>query len=237
MSPLSEQFSEARTLQLETHFNFFHNVTGKAFESAEKLLALNFDISRASLEQSSNLVRQLIAVRDPRDLFALTRQSQSQFDHVLSYGRQLFGIAAGTAVAAASASVSTLAPALAAPVFEALVETALAVEPASIIKPAPAVTVVAAPVPVPVPALMVEAKRAAEIRSTEQPTPAILAVSHPEAVKPSAASFPVKSSAQPIAVASIKPAKATPPPAQAGGAPAIVTAKAAAPGPKAARKK
>ena len=235
MSPLSEQFSTVRKLQLETQLNFFRNVTGKAFESAEKLLALNLDTSRASLEQSSNLVRQLIAVRDPRDLFALTRQSQSQFDHVLSYGRQLFGIAAGTAVAAASASVSTLAPALAAPVFEAPVETALAVEPASIIKPAPAVTVVAAPVPVP--ALMVEAKRAAEIRSTEQPTPAILAVSHPEAVKPSAASFPVKSSAQPIAVASIKPAKATPPPAQAGGAPAIVTAKAAAPGPKAARKK
>ena len=239
MSPLSEQFSEARTLQLKTHFNFFRSVTGKAFEGAEKLLTLNLDTSRASLEQSSNLVRQLIAVRDPRDLFVLTRQTQSQFNHVLSYSRQLFDIAAGTASAAmrdaASAPVfipsPAPAPALAAPVFEALVETALIAEPA------PAVAVMAAPVPAPAPAPVVQAKRAAEVKSTAQPTPAILAASHAEAVKPSAASFPVPSSAQPIAVASIKPAEATPPPAQAAGAPAIVTAKTAAPGPRVARKK
>ena len=257
MRPLSEQFSEARKLQLDTQFNFFHNFTGKAFDSAEKLVALNLDTSRASLEQSSNLVRQLIAVKDPRDLFVLTSQTQSQFDSVLSYGRRLFGIAAGTATGAAPApavaapAIAAPAPAVTALAPEALAATALAAatalvaeaapaaEPAAVAAAAPAAAVVAAPLPEPT--LVVEAKRAAEAAATvqpiAQPKPVASAVGLPEAITLSAASFPVPSSAEPIAVAPVKPLEATPPAAQASGTPAIATTKAAAPGPKATRKK
>jgi phasin family protein len=247
MSPLSEQFSEARKLQLETQFDFFRNFTGKAIESAEKLIALNLDTSRASLEQSSKLVRQMIEVKDPRDLFALTSQAQSPFDSVLSYGRQLFGIAAGAATVAVPdlAAAPARAPALAAPppapAPEAFAEKAQAaapvIEPAVEVAPAPVVEaeVLAEP------ALVVEAKPEVDPTPIAELAPVAKAVAKaaakPEALKPSAASFPVRSSAQPIAVESVKPVDASPPAAQSSGTPSIVTAKATAPAAKAARKK
>ena len=235
MSPLSEQFSEARKLQIETQFKLLHDVTGKAFEGAEKLIALNLDTSRASLEQSSNLVRQLIAAKHPRDLLAITSQTPSPLDAMLAYGRRLFGIAAGTATIAAPASAGV--PALAAPAPEAIAETALIAEPAPATVPAPAVTIVATPEPEPT----FDATRAAEVplavQPVVQPAPMASVVSHAETAQPSTASFAVPSSAQPIAVASVKPAAATPPPAAATGTPAIVTTKAALPAAKTARKR
>jgi phasin family protein len=103
MTTLPEQFSEARKLQLEAQFNFLQTYTSKAFESVEKIIALNFDASRASLDKSSALVRQLMSAKDPRDLFAFTKQTQFQFDSVLAYGNQLFGIVAAAAPAKAPA--------------------------------------------------------------------------------------------------------------------------------------
>ena len=217
MSPFSEQFSQARKLQLETQLNFFRDLTGKAFESAEKLVALNLDTSRISLDQSSNLVRQLISVKDPRDLFVLTGQTQSQFNSMLSYSRQLFGIATanlpGADVTAAPAAV------LAAPAPQALAEKMPAAE-----------VVAAADVE---PTLVAEANNVVEATPIAQPKPVTKAVGNAEALMPSAASFPVPSSAQPIAVAPVKPVDAKPPAAT----PSIATAKAQAPGAKAARKK
>jgi phasin family protein len=248
MSPLSEQFSEARKLQLETQFDFFRNFTGKALESAEKLIALNLDTSRASLEQSSKLVRQMIEVKDPRDLFALTGQAQSPFDSVLSYGRQLFGIAAGAATvavpglaAAAPASTAAAAPAAAPAAPEAVAEQVQAaapiIEPEAAVAPAPVVEAA----PVAEPALVVEARPVVDAKPIAEQKPVAKALAkaegNPDALKPSAASFPVRSSAQPIAVASVKPVDAAPPAAQSSGTPSIVTAKATAPGAKAARKK
>jgi phasin family protein len=241
MSPLSEQFSLVRKLQLETQFDFFRNFTGKALESAEKLITLNLDTSRASLEQSSKLVRQMIEVKDPRDLFALTGQTQSPFDSVLSYSRQLFGIAAGAATAAVPGLASAPFPvsAFTAPTPEAVAEK---VQNAEVV-PAPAVEAAPAPVIdveaafVAKPALVVEAKPVIGAHPIAELTPVAKAVANTETLKPSAASFPVKSSAQPIVVASVKPVEATPPAAQSSGTPSIVTAKAVAPGAKAARKK
>jgi phasin family protein len=248
MSPLSEQFSEARKLQLDTQFDFFRNFTGKALESAEKLIALNLGTSRASLEQSSNLVRQMFAVKDPRDLFALTGQTQSPLDSVLSYSRELFGIATSAvtatvpdlaAAAPASAPADAPAPAPAptpvlsavpaAPAPEAVAEKVEAaapiVEPEAEVTPAPVVeaetTLVVEALPV------VDAKPIAELTAFAQ------AVGNPEPLKPSAASFPVPSSAQPIAVGSVKPVEATPPPVQASAGPSSIAKPAA----KVARKK
>jgi phasin family protein len=240
MSPLSEQFTEARKLQLETQFDFFRNFTGKALESAEKLIALNLGTSRASLEQSSNLVRQMFAIKDPRDLFALTGQTQSQLDSVLSYGRQLFGIATGAATAVVpdfAAAAPVPAPTLAAPVPEAVADIAQAaaplIEPAAAraAEPAPAPAIDASPVAEP--ALLVEAKPAVEAKPIAEPTAVAQAVGKTDALKPSAASFPVPSSAEPIAVGSVKPVEATPPPVQASAGPASVAKPAA----RAARKK
>jgi len=217
MSPFSEQFSQARKLQLETQLNFFRDLTGKAFESAEKLVALNLDTSRVSLDQSSNLVRQLISVKDPRDLFVLTGQTQSQFNSMLSYSRQLFGIATASLPGADFAAAPAAAPAavLAAPAPQALAEK----------MPVAAAVVEST--------LVVETNHVVEATPIAQPKPVTKAVGNAQALMPSAASFPVPSSAQPIAVAPVKPVDAKPPAAT----PSIATAKAQAPGAKAARKK
>jgi phasin family protein len=113
MSALPEQFSEAHRLQLDTQFNLISTFAGKAFESVEKIIALNMDASRASMEKSSALMRQMMAVKDPRDLIALTNQTQSQFDSALAYGRQLLGIA--TDVATTPAAAAAFMPASVAP--------------------------------------------------------------------------------------------------------------------------
>lgn len=220
MSTLPEQFSEARKAQVEAQLNFFHTFTGKAFESVEKVISLNIEASRASLEKSSALVRQMIAVKDPRDLFALTGQGQSQFDNALAYGRQLFGIAAGLA-----ASV----PKIPAPTMSLVPPAASAAAPME--QP---------PVVMPRPELVVVDQPQADLLAEPiaEPTPIVKAAGLADTLpKPIAASFPVPSSSKPIAVTQVKPVEAEPPPAPVSGTPEIVAKKAEAPAGKPARKK
>lgn len=214
MTTLPEQFSEARKLQVEAQFNFFHTFTGKAFESAEKVIALNIEASRASLEKSSALVRQMISVKDPRDLFALTGQTQSQFDNALAYGRQLFGIAAGMG------AITPAAPAKAPAAPPTLVASQPQVAPAVVMPPPELVVVEQAATPIAEPTPIAKAAGTADLMP-----------------KPSAASFPVPSSSKPIAVTQVKPVEAAPPPAPVSGTPAIVAKQSDSPAGRPARKK
>ena len=217
MSTLPEQFSEARKAQVEAQFSLFHTFTGKAFESVEKIIALNIEASRASLEKSSALMRQMISVKDPRDLFALTGQGQSQFDNALAYGRQLFGIAAGMAAVVPKAPAPTMSlvpPSDARP--------AAATEQPAVVMPRPELVFV----------------DQAPADPIAEPTPIAKAAGLADALpKPSAASFPVRSSSKPIAVTQVKPVEAEPPHAPVSGSPDIVAKKAEAPAGKPARKK
>jgi phasin family protein len=209
MSNLPEQFSQVRQSQIDAQLNFFRTFTGKAFDSAEKIIALNFDASRASLEKSSALVRQIISAKDPRDLFALTSQTQSQFDSMLAYSRRLFGIASAAAVAPTVPAVESAAMALAGPALTRASET-----PAPVVMPAPELVAVTV--------------QAAAPTTIAEPNSVAKAVGNPDALpKPSAASFPVPSSSKPIAVASVKPVEAAPPPAPVSGTPEVVTKHAA----------
>ena len=115
MALISAQFSEASAKQLDAQFNLFRALTGKAFDGAEKLVALNLDTTRAALEKSTALVRQVASAKDPRDLIAITGQTQSQFESVLAYGRQLFSIATSMAVVPPVAALALAPLSLAAP--------------------------------------------------------------------------------------------------------------------------
>jgi phasin family protein len=98
-------------------------------------MALHFDATRSTLEQSSALLRQVAAARDPRDFFALASQTQAQIDSVLAYQRKLFGVATSLTSAltgvppavtpAASAALEKLAalPPVAEPLTPAFEET------------------------------------------------------------------------------------------------------------------
>jgi phasin family protein len=157
MSTLPEQFSAVRKSQVEAQLAFFQNMTAKAVEGAEKIIALNLNTTRTSMEKTTAAVSQLIAARDPRDLFALTTQSQENFDALMAYGRDLFTIATGAQAsllqsAQPAADVQSAQPAplpLAAP---AEAPAADAFPPAGEVKPIakaiakPALKPVAAPV-------------------------------------------------------------------------------------------
>jgi phasin family protein len=136
MSTLPEQFSAARKSQVEAQINFFQNYATSAVENVEKLVALNLRTTRASLQQSSYAVQQLLAAKDPRDLIALTTQSQERFEHMLAYGRQLFSIATSSQAAILKQATPVVAPpvAIEAPALAPLKAPMLA--PASTAAPA-----------------------------------------------------------------------------------------------------
>jgi phasin family protein len=232
MSYLTEQFSEARKSQLDAQFNFFNTYTSKAFENVEKIMALNFDLSRASFERSSELVRQVLAAQDPRELFTLTAQTPPPIESVLAYSRHLFGIAVDAAAAAPVAAAKAAAEAPAPEIEAAQPAPPTPSEGRAKTAEAPAHVVV------PPPERVVASKEAAPPAAIAEPNPVAKAVGHPDSlIKPIAASFPVPSSSKPIAVAPVKPVEAEPPHAPVSGTPEIVTRSAAEAPAKPPRKK
>jgi hypothetical protein len=130
MTQFSDQLSAVRQAQFEAQLDFFRTFTTRALDSAGQLAALNVRTSRASVEQAAGTVKQLLEVRDPRDLFALGSAAQGQLNALFSYGRELAGIAAG----ARTLSTPLPIPLLAAPAPTANVPTSYAqvIEQASI---------------------------------------------------------------------------------------------------------
>lgn len=95
MTSLSEQLSAVRKSQFEAQLDLMSALTTQAFQSAQQVMALNFNTSRASVERSASAFRQLLSASDPRDLFALGSHTQEQVQQMLAYGRELFSIASG----------------------------------------------------------------------------------------------------------------------------------------------
>lgn len=154
MTSLPEQLSAARKTQLEAQLELLRSLSTQAISSAEQVIALNLNATRSSVEQSSAAVKQLLAVRDPRDLLAFGTQSQQQFQQLMDYGRNLFSIAAGAQLDLQKAMPKLAAqPAAAAEAF-APVAASVAPAPAPVAPepaPAPAPAAFAAPEPAPAP--------------------------------------------------------------------------------------
>lgn len=122
MTSLPEQFQAARQTQLDNQFRFLRLVSDGMLDRTGRLLALHLETSRAAVEQSSSTMRQLLALRDPRDLLSIGAQTQRQLRSMFDYGRELFSITTGLrGIGLQTYSVEASTPALAAP---AAVETA-----------------------------------------------------------------------------------------------------------------
>jgi phasin family protein len=222
------QFSEQRNPQ--SQFDLIRNITARAFASAERVMTLNISTSRASIERSSNTIRQMLAIRDPRDLMALSAHGEQAFHSMLAYSRELFGIVAAanlavTSTGAAAKSEASAAPAPAAepaPSF-ASVDEAIAVQLA---QASPEPVVVTEPAPVHV-AAVAEAKPVARALSQVAPMPA--AAEHPAAA-------PVAAAPE-IELPLVKPARAEAPAAQFAGTRTTKGKRAAAAPARSARKK
>jgi phasin family protein len=109
MFAIPEQFSNATKASLESHFALLSSLASKTFEGMEKLVELNINAAKATLEESSNATRQLLAAKDPQEFFSLTAaQAQPSAEKALSYGRQLASIAAGTGAEFSKAAESQI---------------------------------------------------------------------------------------------------------------------------------
>ena len=95
MISLPEQFHAARQTQIDKQFQLLRVLGDQALDSTGRILALNLDASRAAVEHSSSAMRQLLAMRDPRDLLNIGAQGQRQLRTMFDYGRELFSIATG----------------------------------------------------------------------------------------------------------------------------------------------
>jgi len=231
MTSLPEQFSAARLTQLDNGFNLMRSFGDQALDQASRVVALQLNASRSAIEQSSAALRQLLAVRDPRDLLAFGAQSQQQLRSMLDYGNELFSIAAGftplrsysadalnaitTANAAAAqqtvdAAVASMTPSLPATEPEAVAPAAEA-EPAS--APVSAVPF-NAPVAEPESLPSIEVVTS-DVAPTVAPTAIALAASEITDMSvapphPVAASVPVEVSVE-IELPKVEPVDATPP--------------------------
>jgi phasin family protein len=97
MFSYQEQLSAAAKSNLEAQIALVTAFTSKAFESVEKVIDLNMNVAKASLEDSAVNVQQLLSAKDPQEFFSLSAaQAQPNAEKALSYGRHLAGIVSST---------------------------------------------------------------------------------------------------------------------------------------------
>ncbi|MFZ6642958.1 TIGR01841 family phasin [Undibacterium sp. TC4M20W] len=97
MSLLTEQLSSAAQNQLAKQIAVFQAWSQLAFGGLEKLIALNFNTAKQSLENANSVTHDLLAATQAQELLHLGRsQAQPQFEKILSYGRELAAISIDT---------------------------------------------------------------------------------------------------------------------------------------------
>ncbi|NRT54313.1 phasin family protein [Sphaerotilus uruguayifluvii] len=103
MSLTPEQLAAANKANLEALVSLTH----KAFESIEKLVELNMQAARSTLEENAAHAKAVLSAKGPQELAALqTEYVKPAQEKALAYGRQVYDIAAST-----QAEVSKLAEA------------------------------------------------------------------------------------------------------------------------------
>lgn len=95
MFPINEQFSNVAKTNFEAQLSIMTALATKAFESMEKVVDLNLNAAKASLEDSAVTARQLLAAKDPQEFISLTAaQAQPTAAKAIAYSRHLASIAA-----------------------------------------------------------------------------------------------------------------------------------------------
>ena len=88
-----DQFAAASKANLETLFG----LTSKAFEGIEKMVELNLQVAKASLSESAENTKAILAAKDAQELMALQASLlQPSAEKAAAYSRHLYDIAAAT---------------------------------------------------------------------------------------------------------------------------------------------
>ncbi len=97
MFAIPEQFSAATKNQFETQLAILNSFTSTAFDSMQKIVDLNLNVVKSSLQEAGATTQQLISAKDPQEFFSLsTAQAQPTAEKALAYSRHLAGIASST---------------------------------------------------------------------------------------------------------------------------------------------
>jgi len=110
MFTIPDQLSTVAKANFESQLALFTTLTSKAFESMERVVDLNLNVAKASLEDTSITAKQLLAAKDPQEFFSLTAaQAQPTTAKAIAYGRHLAGIATSAQAELARAAEEQIA--------------------------------------------------------------------------------------------------------------------------------
>lgn len=116
MTSITEQLSATSKSHIESQLNLLDAVLRKSVEGVQQVVALNLNTARSVLERSANSARELLDARDPREVLTLAAKPLPTVEGLLSYSRELFGIASRAQVdLLQSASAQFRAPSAQAP--------------------------------------------------------------------------------------------------------------------------
>jgi phasin family protein len=89
--------STAARTHLSSQLGFATSMTESMIETMEKLMGLNLQAARASLDMTLGSTQQLMATKDPQDFMSVSgKQLQPHADIIVTYVRHLSNIASGT---------------------------------------------------------------------------------------------------------------------------------------------
>jgi phasin family protein len=99
MFTIPEQFSAVTKANFESQVAILTALTNQAFDGVAKIIDLNMNVAKTSLEESTAAAKQLLTAKDPQEFFSLSAaQAQPNAEKVLAYGRHLAAIASTTQV-------------------------------------------------------------------------------------------------------------------------------------------
>lgn len=97
MLPIQDQISATTRAGVESQIALYMALTSKVFEGMEKLVHLNIAAVRASVDESSEAARQMLAAKDPQEfLTVFNAQARPNIGKALAYGNHLVSIASST---------------------------------------------------------------------------------------------------------------------------------------------
>lgn len=110
MFPIQDQISVATKANLDANLALYTSLASKTFENMEKLISLNINAVKASMEETAAATRQVLTAKDPQEFFALvSSQGKPNFEKAISYGSHLANIAGSTQSEFTKAAESQLA--------------------------------------------------------------------------------------------------------------------------------
>lgn len=97
MNPAVNQLSQATKTSMEVQLNAMTELAEKALQGVSELVELNMATAKASFEETSAVVQQMLSAADAQEAFHLVQaQAQPSAEKAASYGRHLASIASRT---------------------------------------------------------------------------------------------------------------------------------------------